>query len=141
MSLKTYSGSCHCGAVRFQAELDLAAGSIRCNCTACFKARAWFTPAKGAERFRLLTGADALTEYRWKPPGQPAPFLTYAFCRHCGVRVFGRGELPALGGTFHAVPLTTLDDAPADDLAASPIHFADGRHDRTDRVPEDIRLL
>jgi hypothetical protein len=141
MAIKTYSGSCHCGAVRFQADLDLAAGSIRCNCSACFKARAWFTPAKGPERFRLLAGADALTEYRWKPPAQPEPFLTYAFCRHCGVRVFGRGDLPALGGVFHAVPLTTLDDASPDELAGSPIHFADGRHDRTDRAPEDIRLL
>jgi len=141
MTLKTYSGSCHCGAVRFEAELDLAAGSNRCNCSLCFKARAWFAFAQGAERFRLLRGADALTEYRWTPPGRSEPFLTYAFCRHCGIRAFARGDLPALGGIFHAVPVTTLDDAPADDLAGSPIHFADGRHDHTDRTPEDVRLL
>ena len=141
MSLKTYSASCHCGAVRYQADLDLTEPSIRCNCSYCFKARAWFAPAKGPERFRLLSGADALSEYRWTPPGRPEPFLTYAFCRHCGIRCFARGDLPALGGVFHAIPLTSLDDAAPDVLAETPIHFGDGRHDRTDRRPEDVRLL
>jgi hypothetical protein len=140
MPLKSYSGSCHCGAVRFEADLDLAAGSTRCNCSLCFKARSWFAFAKGAEHFRLLSGRDALSEYRWTPPGKPAPFLTYSFCRHCGIRTFCRAEMPEFG-TSHAVPVTTLDDVPPDELAASPIQFADGRHDHFDRAPEDTRLL
>ena len=55
MSMKTYSGSCHCGAVRFQAELDFAEGTVKCNCTSCMKARSWLilTPAS---RFRLVEG-------------------------------------------------------------------------------------
>jgi hypothetical protein len=139
MSLKPYRGSCHCGAVRFEADLDLAAGSTRCNCSLCFKARAWFAFAEGEERFRLLSGADALSQYRWTPPAKAAPFLTYSFCRHCGIRTFCRAELP--NGLSHAIPVTTLDDVSPDELAGSPIQFIDMRHDRFDRAPEDVRLL
>ena len=140
MSVQTYTGSCHCGAIRFEADIDLDEGSMRCNCSYCAKARTWFAFAKGPQRFRLLDGAG-VSEYRWTPPERPEPFLTYAFCRHCGIRVFGRGEMPALGGTFHAVHLTALDDTAAEALAQSPVQFVDGRHGHFDRAPQDVRLL
>ena len=141
MALKTHSGSCHCGAVRFQADLDLGAGTNKCNCSACTKSRAWFAFAKGSEHFRLLSGEAALTEYRWSPPGRPEPFLTYAFCRTCGVRAFARGNLESLGGTFHAVPVNALDDVDPDELAAAPVNYVDGRHGRFDQPPADIRSM
>lgn len=138
MALKTYSGSCHCGAVRYETELDLAEGSNRCNCSNCAKVRAWFAFAKGGQRFRITAGTP--TEYRWTPPGRPHPFLAFGFCGHCGVRIFGRGELESLGGTFHAVSVPTLEVSD-EERAAIPVRYIDGRNDRYDEAPSDTAAM
>jgi hypothetical protein len=134
MPVKTYAGSCHCSAIRFEADIDLDEGSNRCNCSYCAKVRVWFAFAQGAKRFRLLDGSG-VSEYRWTPPGRPEPHLTFTFCRTCGVRTFARGELEALGGTFHAVHLPTLDLTP-EQLAAIPVSYINGRDGRYDEAPQ-----
>lgn len=133
MSVKTYQGACHCGAIRFEADLDLDAGSNRCNCSYCAKARAWFAFAKGAESFRLLQGEGAST-YSWTPPGDAESHLTYTFCSRCGIRTFARGHVDHLGGTFHAIHVPTLELSP-EQFAAIPVRYINGRERRYDETP------
>lgn len=139
MSLKTYHGSCHCGAVQFEAEVDLSTGTTRCNCTFCAKARAWFVFVP-AEHLRLLWGEDAQSEYQWTPIGQSVPNLHYRFCRICGVCTPGVGEHGPDGGPYYFVPVALLENVDPDELAAS-IHYVDGRHGRFDQPPDDTRLM
>ena len=140
MTLRHYHGSCHCGAVRYEVDLDLAQGTNRCNCSLCTKARAWFTFVK-PDQFRLSADAAAQAEYRWTPPGRPEPFLHFLFCKTCGIRTHAWGEAESFGGKFYALAIATLDDVDPDELARAPMHFIDGRNDRFDHPPADTRLL
>jgi hypothetical protein len=133
-----FSGGCHCGAVRYQVAIDLSQGTFRCNCSLCSKARAWFTSVSPTE-FRLLRGQTELCQYSWVPPGKSAANLTYHFCSRCGIRVFASGR-GLDGEAMIGLNVPTLEDAPADDLAAS-LRYLDGAADRFDREPADTRLL
>ena len=139
MALKTYTGSCHCGAVKYQADVDLSTGTLRCNCSLCRKARAWFafvTP----DHFRLEKGEDALADYQWTPAGKPRPNLHYRFCKTCGVRAFATGEDPK-GGQMYAIAVATLEGADPDELAKS-VKYVNGKHDKFGQAaPEDSASL
>jgi hypothetical protein len=139
MAEKAYSGSCHCGAVRFTARIDLDAGTTRCNCSYCAKVRSWFTLI-APEKLTLVAGEYAQQEYTWVPPGRPAANLHFRFCKTCGVRTPGFGEHGPGGGPFCFIPIALLDDADADALAGG-LHYIDGKHDRYDRQPADMRLM
>jgi hypothetical protein len=121
--LATYRGSCHCGAVRFEADLDLTQSSYRCNCSICRRTRFWPAVATG-DGFRLLQGEDDLTQYRFHSGNNH-----HYFCRHCGVRPFGVGNDTPVGKMV-GVNIGCLEDVPDEVLAAIPITYVDGRSDR-----------
>jgi hypothetical protein len=132
---KTYHGSCHCGAVRFECDLDLAKGTSKCNCSVCTKGRFWKAVVL-ADSFRLKHGAEALSEYRF---GRHV--IRHLFCKHCGIKTFGRANMKEVGGEFYAVNLACLDDLMPAELAAAPVQYENGRNDRWDAVPAETRHL
>jgi hypothetical protein len=135
MATKKYHGSCHCGAVTFEADIDLAKGSGKCNCNYCTKIRSWKAFIK-PEAFKLLSGEDNVTEYHGKNPTTQR-----FFCKTCGVHTYEKGDAEWMGGPFVAIFLGALDDASIDELMSAPVHYSDGRNNNWMNPPADVRNL
>ena len=127
--LTTYRGSCHCGAVRFEAELDLTQPTYRCNCSICRRTRFWPAVATG-DGFRLLAGESELTRYVFGGKKNH-----HYFCRHCGVRAFGVGNDTPVG-KMYGVNVGCLEGVGDEELSRLPITYVDGLHDRPQSAPE-----
>jgi hypothetical protein len=123
MSTKTFHGTCQCKAVKFEADIDLAQGTTKCNCTSCWKRRWWSVRAK-VENFRALGGEDKLDAER-------------GFCRGCGIIPYRKVEAAEWNdGAYVSVNVAALDDLEPPELLAAPLQICDGRNDDWFHVPK-----
>ena len=131
---QTYRGSCHCGAVRFEADVDLAAGTAKCNCSICFKTRSWmaFVPA---DSVRLLAGEQDLRDYQFGKK-----MIHHRFCALCGVRPFAQAVDPQ-GRPMYALRVNCLDGVEPRELAEAPVQYMNMLHDDFRSAPEETRYL
>ena len=126
--LQTYHGSCHCGALRFRAQIDLSQGSVQCNCSICTKLR-WWALIVPMERFQLLSGTAQQSVYTFHRHVEQ-----HYFCAVCGIHPYLRGQSPRWGA-FIAVNVACLDDLDPVALSVLSITELDGRNDCWEAAP------
>lgn len=81
---RVYTGSCHCGAVRFRFRSEEITSGLRCNCSICIRKGAvmsarYYRP----EELEEVVGAGSLSVYRFGDKD-----LDHCFCPTCGISPF-----------------------------------------------------
>jgi hypothetical protein len=78
-----HDGSCHCGAVRFVVDVDIAQLTT-CDCSLCVKKNALMTRVHESA-MTILAGEDVLSLYQWNTKR-----AKHYFCSRCGIYTFHR---------------------------------------------------
>jgi hypothetical protein len=99
-TMKTYRGSCHCGKVRFEVDVDLDHVRV-CDCSICRK-RGALSHRVEPSRLRVLTPLEELSVYRWH-----TRTATDYFCPVCGILPFRR---PRTGPHLWTINVRCLED-------------------------------
>ncbi|CAN5604408.1 GFA family protein [soil metagenome] len=129
MPSSQHHGTCVCGDVKFEVELDQANGS-RCNCTICTKLGATGSVVK-PDAFTLLSPTATLASFTRDPDAGHR-----WFCARCHTYCYGAGHLEALGGDYVSVNLNGIDDFDVSNVVL--VHW-DGRHDNWSAGPRPSR--
>jgi hypothetical protein len=109
-------GGCHCGKVRFEAEVDITKG-LACNCSICSK-RGSILAFVPEDQFKLLSGADAQTEYLFNKHK-----IRHFFCKTCGILSFATSNMQD-GQKMRAINLRSIDGI---DIEKINIQMYDGK--------------
>ena len=162
---KTYLGSCHCGAVRYEAAHSSRApgqAGVRLVTTtgtgsmdrygrqlaahldvsselveaAKVGAGAFGVPWPSGTAFRRLAGKGEMADYQF---GTKTGH--HLFCRNCGIHPFGCGHLDVLGGDYYSINLACLDGIDPSELAEAPVRYFDGRNNNWQSPPAETRHL
>ncbi|MDB5873913.1 MAG: hypothetical protein JWQ07_3355 [Ramlibacter sp.] len=111
-----YTGSCHCGRIKFEVEGEIGTATS-CNCSICQRKGTlmWFVPHV---RLKLLTPDDAAATYVFNKH-----VIKHRFCPLCGMHPYGEGVDPK-GNAIAAINIRCLEGI---DLESIPVRHFDGR--------------
>jgi hypothetical protein len=111
-----HRGGCHCGQVRFEITAPARLEVRECNCSICSKSGYLHLRVPKA-RFKLLSGADALSTYEFN-----TRTAKHLFCKHCGIKSF---YVPRSHPDGYSVNARCLDEGTVE---AIEISQTDGRN-------------
>lgn len=104
-------GSCHCGAVVIEVEAPPELVAHECNCSMCTRTGHLHLIVP-ADRFRLVSGQDALATYTFN-----TGVAKHYFCRTCGCRPY---YVPRSNPDGFSVNVRCLDKATVERLEILP---------------------
>jgi len=82
--MKSYQGSCHCGAIKFFFESEEIGRGLRCNCSICRRKGAMMSEfALSPEQLKIEASQDALGLYQFD-----SKVAKHFFCKTCGIYPF-----------------------------------------------------
>lgn len=124
MSLVTHRGGCHCGTVAFEVDAPARITVSDCNCSIC-RMTGYLHLIVPRSRFRLLHGAEELTEYRFNTGA-----ARHLFCRRCGIKAF---YVPRSNPDGYSVNARCLDPATVEHMEIEPF-------DDNDRAASEAKI-
>ena len=107
-----YKGSCHCGKVQFEVDLDLDHVRV-CDCSLCVKRGALNHRVEDSD-IRIITPLDELTLYQWH-----TKTAKDYFCPTCGILPFRR---PRTAPEKWTVNVRCLDGVDVDSIPIEQVH-------------------
>ena len=122
--LVTHRGGCHCGAIAFEVEAPARMTVSECNCSIC-RMSGYLHLIVPRARFRLLRGAEVLSEYRFNTGS-----ARHVFCSRCGVKSF---YVPRSNPDGYSVNLRCLDQSTLAEVTIEPF-------DDRDREASEARI-
>ncbi|HEY2387935.1 MAG TPA: GFA family protein [Candidatus Binatia bacterium] len=103
------TGGCHCGAIRYEAEVDPSTTGV-CHCTDCqkFSGSAFRSGVNAAAKdFRLLAGVPRM----YVKTAESGAKRAQAFCAECGTHIYATSTDPS--PTLLRIRTATTDQAAA----------------------------
>ena len=106
-----HTGSCHCGAVRFEVVAPPDLEVTECNCSICRRS-GYLHLIVTKDDFKLLSGEEHLTTYTFDS-GE----AKHLFCKTCGIKSF---YVPRSHPDGYSVNARCLDEANIRSLSITP---------------------
>jgi hypothetical protein len=112
-----YKGSCHCGKVAYEVEMDELKGVMECNCSICSRKGAKMAFAPRA-KLTLTTPESNAKSYVFNKH-----VIQHRFCPECGIHAYGVGK-DRQGNEMAMINVRCLEGV---DYDALPVKHVDGR--------------
>jgi len=116
---ENYTGSCHCGAIKFSYQGETITKGVRCNCSMCSRKGAMMSADIIPEEnlsIEAEEGALGLYEFGLKT-------AKHYFCKHCGIYTF---HITARKAGHYRVNLGCIDGV---DTFSLDCDVFDGKHE------------